>query len=348
MRNYSENSFRKFYVCLMFVEYITSKLIGLSPWMMDTPKIFRKNREVAGSSYNILLIISYILFDIFFVYNNLNTVNQTIASIAAKLAFFSIICMSIILLIYIIRQKSLVIVKNRFNDVDKWLNGCVDYQLDHDNTNYWIFFTNMVLIYCWSIVRIVFTVSWAIDIALILTMAFGFILIVQYTMIINMINKRLKSINATLLKLGSTSQRAILNDFCTIKNAYVELCDMSDKIADFYRIPTLIVVFLSCIRNINNIYQIILIFLHQAEIPSSAYLGGIFIIQICFSFTILTTSVTQVLRLHLSNFSNDLWHMKFEFTLCDIIPLDRTLLAVISGTTVTYLIIAIQFHLSKN
>ncbi|KAH0540434.1 hypothetical protein KQX54_017341 [Cotesia glomerata] len=222
--------------------------------------------------------------------------------------------MSVILLIYIIRQKSLVIVKNRFNDVDKWLNSCEDYQLDHDNTNYWIFFTNMMLIYCWSIIRIVFTVSWAINIALILTTAFGFILIVQYTMIITMINKRLRSINATLLKLGSTWHKAILNDFCTITDAYVELCDMCDKIADFYGIPTLINA-----ETAKIIDELLDRFAVNREITNKLY-----------------------------NFSNDLWHMKFEFTLCDIIPLDHTLLAVISGTTVTYLIIAIQFHLSKN
>ncbi|XP_074115776.1 putative gustatory receptor 28b [Cotesia typhae] len=45
----------------------------------------------------------------------------------------------------------------------------------------------------------------------------------------------------------------------------------------------------------------------------------------------------------LSQFSIDLLHLKVEFTTYDIMPLDRTLLAVITGTITMYLIIAIQF-----
>ncbi|XP_053599155.1 putative gustatory receptor 28b isoform X2 [Microplitis demolitor] len=48
----------------------------------------------------------------------------------------------------------------------------------------------------------------------------------------------------------------------------------------------------------------------------------------------------------LAKFSSDLLHLKVGFTACDIVPLDRTLVAIISGTVVTYLIIFIQFRTS--
>ncbi|XP_057318617.1 putative gustatory receptor 28b isoform X3 [Microplitis mediator] len=48
----------------------------------------------------------------------------------------------------------------------------------------------------------------------------------------------------------------------------------------------------------------------------------------------------------LAKFSSDLLHLKVGFTACDIVPLDRTLVAMISGTVATYLIIFIQFRTS--
>ncbi|KAH0564626.1 hypothetical protein KQX54_013188 [Cotesia glomerata] len=217
---------------------------------------------------------------------------------------------------------------------------------------------------------LIFGNSWLTKIALILPTVFGSILIIQYAMIINMIEKRFKSINVTLFKLKSSMHRTILNDISSIKSAYFELCDICDNTADFYGIPTLIVIILSAIRNVGNYYEMILMLLSEAEMRKSTYCSGVFAVQTFFLFTILTTSVTRLLKQNaetsriinqlldrftinqaitqkLFKFSNDLWHMKVEFTLCDIVPLDRSLLTIISGTTVTYLIIAVQFHFSK-
>ncbi|XP_008559511.1 uncharacterized protein LOC103579770 [Microplitis demolitor] len=52
------------------------------------------------------------------------------------------------------------------------------------------------------------------------------------------------------------------------------------------------------------------------------------------------------IKTKLSKFSSDLRSLKIEITACDIIPLDRTLLGIITGTIATYLIISIQFALN--
>ncbi|KAG8034389.1 hypothetical protein G9C98_007465, partial [Cotesia typhae] len=359
MSNNSENS--RFYAYLLFAEHIISKLIGLSPWTMDTAKIFRKNLfcnqldtftyklSVIGSNYNILLAVFYVLCDVFVINNNLN--KQINVPTSTKFEFVSILCISVIPLIYVIRQKLLISVKNQIKDVDNELMSCAGYTLVKNNTNYWIFIINNVLIYCWIIFMLLFRSSWVLRVAPILPTVFGSVLIVQYAMTINMIEKRFKSINLTLLKLKSSMRRPILNDISSIKYAYIELCDMCEKTADFYGIPTLIVIILYSIRNIGNCYEMILVFLSESEMSKTIFCSGIFAVQTCFLLTILTTSVTKLLKQSekttriinqlldrftinqaitekLSKFSNDLWHMKVEFTLCDIIPLNCSLLAM--------------------
>ncbi|CAD6242761.1 GSCOCT00014176001.2-RA-CDS [Cotesia congregata] len=378
MSDTSENS--RFYAYLLFAEHFTSKLIGLSSWKMDTVSIFRKNLfctqlttfsyklSIIGSGYNILLVVFYVLCDIFIIKKNLNETNK--APVSIKFAFFSILCISVIPVIYVIRQKILISVKNQIKDVDNELMSCLDYKLVQNNINYWTFIINNVLIYCWIVFMLIFESLWVEIISMLIPMIFGSILIVQYAMIMNMIEKRFKSINVTLLKLKSSMHRTIFNDISSIKFAYFELCDMCDNTADFYGIPTLIVIILFSIRNISNYYEIILVFLSEIEMQNLFYCSGIFAVQTFFLFTTLTTSVTRLLKQNeetsriinqlldqftinqaitekLSKFSSDLWHMKVEFTLCDIVPLDCSLLTIISGTTVTYLIIAVQFYLNK-
>ncbi|XP_074096264.1 uncharacterized protein LOC141525613 [Cotesia typhae] len=49
----------------------------------------------------------------------------------------------------------------------------------------------------------------------------------------------------------------------------------------------------------------------------------------------------------LLKFASDLRHLKIEVTACNIIPLDRSLLAIVTGTIATYLVIGVQFALSS-
>lgn len=304
MSNNSENS--RFYAYLLFAEHIISKLIGLSPWTMDTAKIFGKNSfcnqldtftyklSVIGSGYNVLLVVFYVLCDVFVINNNLD--QQVKAPLVIKFSFASILCISVIPLIYVIRQKLLISVKNQIKDVDNELMSCADYTLVKNNTNFWIFIINNVLIYCWIILMLLLGSSWVIKVAPILPTVFGSVLIIQYAMTINIIEKRFKSINVTLLKLKSSMHRPILNDISSIKYAYIELCDMCEKTADFYGIPTLIIIILYSIRNIGNCYEMILIFLSEAEMSKSISCSGVFAVQTFFLFTILTTSVTKLLK----------------------------------------------------
>ncbi|XP_057320420.1 putative gustatory receptor 28b [Microplitis mediator] len=341
-------------------------------------KNFKSNFSYVGSCYNILVVSVIVSLDIYIIYDILPPeidTRLTIDTVTLKISFVLLLCASVIPLIYIFRQKLLINVLNRFKNLDKKLNKCADYKVENDYTNHFMFAINFVLGCCLIIMREIYYMSLKKVFLTSLSYFICSFVIIQYAMLLNMIRTRFKSINLTLSKLGtseskiSLSRATVLDDIGSIKRAYVELCEMSDDTASFYGIPMLIVVIVYSIKSIFNLYYIILILIQVQEIDLRMYQYGLFLIRNIFLFTLLTTNVTKIIKQNkktariinllidryaadviikkkLTKFSNDLWHLTVEFTAYDIIPLDRTLLAVISGTIATYLVIAVQFRVS--
>lgn len=155
-------NFKKYgFVCnqyLSFMLHIWFKLLGLSPWKMDTklrvnPKTENKSSRFyfsyGGSCYNIL-IFTFIIALVFYFLRNIfskyaNDFNFTLEVISVSLVLFSMMCTSVILLTYIFRQKLLINVFNRFKNLDEKLNKCADYKMENDNINYLIFSIYIVM-----------------------------------------------------------------------------------------------------------------------------------------------------------------------------------------------------------
>lgn len=303
-----------YYRYFILFQYIFFKTIGLSPWTMETSGIFRRNREAEnrnfdchfsyiGSFYSILIFIVYILFDILVVLNISLTeidLNPSFDLISIKLSFITIMCTSLVLLIYIFRQKLLISVNKRSKNVDQQLSKCADYQLEINNNNYLIFAFNSVLIFCSIITRQIHYKSFM----LVLTVGFPYFIgswvIIQYSFLLNMIRTRFKSINLSLLKLGtseskiSLSRESVIDDIVVIKRAYVELCGMCEDIGDFYGLPILIIIISLCVRSILNLYNTILVLIHIQKAGTIMYQYGISLLRIIFLFMVMTSFITEI------------------------------------------------------
>ncbi|XP_057321501.1 uncharacterized protein LOC130665213 [Microplitis mediator] len=379
-----------YYRYFILFHYIFFKTIGLLPWTMETSGIFRGNREVEnrnfdcyfsylGSCYSILTFVVYVSFDILVVLNISLTeigLNPSLDLISIKLSFITIMCTSLVILIYIFRQKLLISVNKRSKSVDQQLSKCADYQLEINNSNYLIFAVNSVLIISSIITRQIHYKSFI----LVLTVGFPYFIgswvIIQYSFLLNMIRTRFKSINLTLSKLGtseskiSLSRESVIDDIDVIKRAYVELCGMCEDIGDFYGLPILIIIISLCVRSILNLYNTILVLINIQKAGTIMYQYGISLSRIIFLFMVMTSFITEIMkqikktariinllidrysadekiRKKLEKFSRDLWHLTIDFTACDIIPLDRTLLAIVNIVT-TFKVIMLTISNKKN
>ncbi|XP_057318620.1 putative gustatory receptor 28b [Microplitis mediator] len=170
----------------------------------------------------------------------------------------------------------------------------------------------------------------------------------------------------------SLLRELVLYDIDNIKYAYVELCEICQDIGDFYGLSILIVILHFGFQSIFVLYFAISSLIQGHEHSMTMHLfNGVRLSLSTFLFTVLTSSVTntikeskkisniinllmdrcpmdQKIKEQLFRFSHHLLHLKVEFSACDIVPLDRTFLAIIVGTIATYLIIILQFRISAS
>ncbi|XP_044587497.1 uncharacterized protein LOC123267068 [Cotesia glomerata] len=371
-----------YYQYYKFIQDIFSRILGLSPWTHNKKEIWEFS--YVGTCYNISISLIIILLGVYEVLDESfadKFPGKLVPLIIVKVIFITLLCTSFIPLVYIIKQKQLIRVMNRFKDVDRVLSKCKNYEQKYDHTNIVIFCINflttifliLILDACYfSIVRI-FIEN--------LPTIIGGGVMIQYAMIVNKLNKRFDIINTIFLKLGSlkvdatpqvftvtqvTSRKLIITDIDNLKYAFVELCEMCQYTADFYGMSVLISILCYAERIIFCVYLSLLPALELGNFETIWQVTAPRLIWIVFVFLMFTSSITTIKKQtshlaknittlrdrnmtddkiveKLSQFSIDLLHLKVEFTAYDIMPLDRTLLAIITGTITMYLIIAIQF-----
>ncbi|XP_057320418.1 uncharacterized protein LOC130664493 [Microplitis mediator] len=385
--------------CYIYIQHIFFKIIGLSPWAIDTGPTSKnrknKNRNYEfnisyiGLSYNILLSLGIIIYGFYRIFDKSlaqASDKSPLLSVILKMIFITILCASLLPLIYIIRQKKLISVNNRFKNIDRVLNKCANYEIQNNRVNDFIFIANLLITYC-----LIITVSFfyyparRVFFRNIPTVISGGV-IIQYAMILNRVDKRFKSINSTISKLVKfksnatqpqilfltykvLSRESFFNDIENLKYAYMELWEMCQDIGDFYGVPILIAMFCFAVKTIITVYTIILSLFDVLTIHIEWPVDSTCLLWIIFLFIVLTSSITKIkkqnkklgrtinlltdqnsmderIKTKLSKFSSDLRNLKIELTACDIIPLDCRLLAIITGTIATYLIISIQFALN--
>ncbi|CAD6230932.1 GSCOCT00013858001.3-RA-CDS, partial [Cotesia congregata] len=376
------------YRLFVISQYLFFKIIGLSPWSIDASEILTGNQRIEthnfryyfsyiGMCYNIIFIVVTSSLNIYcFNYIiSMKILDQIFGIFQTTFGFFSSFCIIFIVLIITARHKLIMnFINNHLRNVDKNLNTCADYEIKYDCINDVIFVSNFIFTSTIAIVRQFFSKSKLIVFINLPNFLTTWPLI-HYTIFINIIKLRFKSINSMLLKLGTTeskisrSRELILDDLDSIKRAYAELCKGCDEIVTFYEVPTLIVILIFSTKTIRSLYYMVIQLISAPKVDSLTYATGLSLLYPIYIFIYFTSSVTKVVKENkktvriinllrdrfdmdeeifekLVKFSSHLPFLTVEFTCCGIIPLDRALLVMASSTIASYLVISVQFYIS--
>lgn len=308
------------------IQHIFFKIIGLSPWAMDTGitsknhknknRNYELNISYIGSSYNILLSLGMITFGFYRILGKLLAAasdKSPLLSVILKLTFITILCASLIPLIYIIRQKKFISVNDRFKNVDRVLNKCANYEIKKNHVNDFIFVINLFTTYCLIIIMSLFYYPASRVFFQNLSTVISGGIIVQYAMIINRLEKRFKSINLAISRLVEfkskatqpqvsfvthkvLSRQSFFNDIENLKYAYMELWEMCQDIGNFYGVPILIAIFCFAAITIITVYLIILSLFSVLTLHIEWPVDITRLLWIIFLFIVLTSSVTKIMK----------------------------------------------------
>ncbi|XP_044585323.1 uncharacterized protein LOC123265596 [Cotesia glomerata] len=336
---------------------------------------FKYTFSYVGICYNSIYIFITVSYNIYVVlYLQLTFYRKQIQTFETLFLLSSVPCIVFIVLNYSIRQKVPInLINNRLKSVDKNLNSCADYKSENDYTIDWIFSINFVCT-C-NVVILIYLVNKS-EIIIFMMLLPNILTkwpLIHYTIFINLIRRRFEAINSTLLKLGTTeskisdSRELILEDLTSLKRAYAEICKGCDEIVNFYGISILIVSSVMSIRLVRILYYTIVKTIYLPIVDVTLFIVGLSLWEYIYIFIILTTAVTKVIEQNkktsrilnllrdrfdmdeeifkkVLKFSSHLPFLTVDFTCWGIIPLDRTLLTMISSTIATYLVISIQFY----
>ncbi|XP_057318625.1 putative gustatory receptor 28a [Microplitis mediator] len=389
------------YKNFVVIQNFLFKTIGLSPWTVNGAQKCDKNQRVHndqnyecnfsyfGSFYNIMIFVCVVSLTFYVKFNGgLHQKQQDsflTSSISMNIYYLSALISSVILVIYIIKQKLIINVINRFKSVDKKLLRYAASELKSNKIISIIFMINLFMSICYEIFEIYY---YPLLSAIIrdFPVIINSLVIIQFTIILDVINKRFKIINLAISKFEinnncrsmssslsvtnlSVLRESVLNDVGGIKCAYMELCEICQDIGDFFGPSILIIILYTGVAMICDLYYGIVSLMVEDFDSMVSLSDGVWVIWIIFEFIVLTTSVTTVeeesgktgniidsvmdqcamdeqVGKVLFKFSHDLLHRKVELTACDIVPLNRTLLQTITGTIATYLIILVKFRIS--
>ncbi|CAD6230924.1 GSCOCT00013854001.3-RA-CDS [Cotesia congregata] len=368
-----------------FFRHISCKILGLSPWKIDSNNVW--SVSYVESFCNILLSFGLIALTIveYIEYTNSSVSGAITASVIHKSLLFTGLSASFIVLFYTFYQRSLISTNNRLTKVDRILEKCADYKLKRDYTNEVIFILNLLTI----VFLILMLDACYYPVAVILygnlpTVIGGGVMI-QFAMLLNRVEKRINSINSTVLKIGpaednivgtqvlSLSQKVIMRESLiynidNLKSAFIELHEICYDSAQFYGVPIIITLFCGGMRVFFTVYIALLTVLKLSNEVIVWHVVGPRLLWMASTIVLLTSSVTTIQKQHrklantisrivdrkilndkvskkLSDFSSDLQFLEIKLFACDIIPVGRSLLGVVTGTIAMYIIIAIQLAL---
>ncbi|XP_057318621.1 putative gustatory receptor 28a isoform X1 [Microplitis mediator] len=384
----------------VFIQSIFFKVIGLSPWTLGIFEIFRKQSKAnnyqnykckfsyLGSIYNIFLIILMVSLILNVIFNEsfhqLENDSFLTDSIEAKIHYVSTFATCGVFSTYIIQQKFMINAINRLKSVDEKLIKCAAYKTKSDKIIIVIFIIHFLLFTCEEIVEIYY---YPLQSALMrdLPAVINCWILMQYTIIMDVINKRFEMINSAFSKFkrnkgnASTSQSSSLSnlsilhelfyyDIDNLKYAHAELCEICQDIGEFFGLPMLVTILHTIETMIATLFFFIVLSVNVQESDPGTYLSDvIWLMWIIHGFIVLTSYATRIekeskkiagvvdaimdqctmdkkMQRKLFIFSHALSHRSVELNVCDIMPLNRTLLQTVAGTIVTYLIILIQFR----
>nr|XP_011299248.1 PREDICTED: uncharacterized protein LOC105264214 [Fopius arisanus] len=189
--------------------------------------------------------------------------------------------------------------------------------------------------------------------------------IVQYSLVLHLVDERIANVNKSLLKIGKIPvdlempsvfiRKTPVDDsgqITTIRRVDVELCNFCYKIRDFYALPTLMTV----------------TFFGSSLVYSSYFLAMPLVTRSNHHLHLTVTKITRTVKktaniIHLlldncalpseslaelKGFSRQVLMKNFHLSVYDMFPLDNSLLGSIVSTITTYLVIFVQFQLASS
>ncbi|XP_044587507.1 uncharacterized protein LOC123267079 [Cotesia glomerata] len=373
------------------------KLLGLSPWKVNLYKILTENQDnnqvdlfkasKYGSFYNILLatvLSTYCAMVLSLkLYSQTYVKSELVDKIDECLMFYGTLVLVVIWLSYVLQQKKMIIIINGLYSINNNLKSCDRFTFKSDCRFYILSVINFCL--CFGIIVTECSVSGLYTAILWIGPFFtSSWVLMQYTLLLNVISQFFESINLKILQLADINtenyyQTALrskvslrdlaIKDINCISNAIMQLCDICDQVADFYAIPILLIIVYFITSTTFNSYFIILSLIITTDndlLKLSLDFGNWFLI-VSFEMISLASNVTRITREFkktpqyvslllnrcamnsptkesLLDFLRDLSYRNVNFNAYGVIALNGSLLQTIYGTIVTYLIILIQFR----
>lgn len=305
----------------MFAQHIVFRIVGLLPWTMDQSfNVFINHKSdklcrfsFIGSGYSFFLSSVIIILS---VYNLIESPSVQIqadpmltATVTTKLEFITQLGVLLIPIIFICRQTLMTSVINRLEDVNERLKRCPGYAIESNLTAVIVFVVHLVLI---SGVGTLVG-QYHLPLMVLIRCSPGIIAswsVTQFSTLLILITKRIKSINTALLKLGgyirnnqaqsrsfSILCELMVHEIKNLKNGYVELFEICEDIKDFYGLSILIVIIYYGLQGILVSYFAISSMIQgQSHTTTMHLLNGMRLLLTAFVFTVLTSSVTSTVR----------------------------------------------------
>ncbi|XP_008551726.1 uncharacterized protein LOC103574128 [Microplitis demolitor] len=174
----------------------------------------------------------------------------------------------------------------------------------------------------------------------------------------------------TLFVTKSHLSHSITADFFNITHVNMKLCDICNKLSDFYAIPTLLAIIYFIASCTFYLYVLYISLTNDAQKFPCILVHILFAMsffKITSNFIVLITCTARIKRelkktayfVHLIldqnavdketeetliEFSRDLLHCDLEFSTYGIISIDGSLLQLILGTIITYLVLLIKTY----
>ncbi|KAG8034081.1 hypothetical protein G9C98_008562, partial [Cotesia typhae] len=370
------------------------QLIGFAPFKI---KILEKNKITFKCTqiykcYNLILILFLVSINIYIlprVFVNLYNEKETFLSrlLGLVLSYSSTVIIIIICLLYVFQQRKFIKIINQFTEVDLTLNRLKNIDKIDDQSTKIMFIIIFNLFFCTSVIICEIFLNEQFHISFFLYLyqflAFSFY-VIQYAILLTIIEKRFKSINGTFFKLKDSiaAQQPIENirkyiiykicivEIIVLKRSHTKLFSMCSEIANFYSFGMLFMVPFIIVSIIINIYELLIPIItfyvypdlmlrhvNQFSWMAMTLFPTLMVAMVASQIEeqmkktgnivqkiLQECSMSPEIRRELKIFSLELLHRDFQFTAYNIIPVDCTILRTIFGAVATYLIIFIQFQ----
>ncbi|CAD6237023.1 GSCOCT00013863001.3-RA-CDS [Cotesia congregata] len=313
---------------LIYVKYIFFKILGLAPWKFNLVTKQSKNQTAKttickfsylGLLYNVLLTTSVFLMTSYFCHQH-NSVQAQVDSLVTpstmmNLQYFAVLLSSSVFLNYTCRQKDMIGIFNEIIKIDKSLQKYTFNSAKNGDIIINLIFLGH-LITCSTLICLQFFFLQSFWLAVLRCWpAFLYCwVIVQYTIMLDMMEKRFKFINLNIVKLGEIKanpeaseplfttklvflRESVLYDVINMKDTYNKLCDICNNISDFYGLSFLKVFMYHGTSTILILYFMLVAYYESKDFHLLLFIKDIvFVLWMVFQIVILTTYVNKTIN----------------------------------------------------